>query len=275
MDIRHCDGLKLLETLKDGSVDLILTDPPYIISHDTGMNTLRNAIDAGENLTKTEAQWEAFAEKTPGAAQTPNAKENYMQYGTIYGKKYSVKTNYGAWDEQFTMEDLDMFIASYYKKLRNGGTCIIFFDLWKLTPLKDLMEKHAFKQIRFVEWIKSNPQPINSKVNYLTNAREIALLGVKKGKPTFNSQYDNGIYTYPIQGGKNRTHPTQKNLKLFEDIIKKHSNEGDLVVDTFLGGGTTALAAKNTGRRCVGSELDKTYFDSIQKVLNEHTAPQD
>ena len=275
MDVRHCDGLKLLETLEDGSVDLILTDPPYIISHDTGMNTLRNAIDAGDNLTKTEAQWKAFVEKTPGAEQTPNAKENYMQYGTVYGKKYSVKTNYGEWDEQFTMEDLDKFVASYYKKLKNGGTCIIFFDLWKLTPLKDLMEKHKFKQIRFIEWVKSNPQPINSKVNYLTNAREIALLGVKKGKPTFNGQYDNGIYTYPIQGGKNRTHPTQKNLKLFEDIMKKHSNEGDLVVDTFLGGGTTALAAKNTGRRCIGSELDKTYFDTIQKALDEFKTPQD
>ena len=137
------------------------------------------------------------------------------------------------------------------------------------------MEKHKFKQIRFIEWVKTNPQPINSKVNYLTNAREIALLGVKKGKPTFHGAYDNGIYQYPIQGGKNRVHPTQKNLKLFEDVIKKHSNEGDLVVDTFLGGGTTALAAKNTGRRCVGSELDKTYFENIQKILDESSTPVD
>ena len=132
----------------------------------------------------------------------------------------------------------------YYKKLRDGGTCIIFFDLWKLTPLKELMEKHKFKQLRFIEWIKTNPQPINSRVNYLTNSREIALLGVKKGKPTFNSEYDKGIYEFPIQGGKKRFHPTQKSIKLFEDLIKKHSNEGDLVVDTFLGGGTTAIASK-------------------------------
>jgi hypothetical protein len=49
-----------------------------------------------------------------------------------------------------------------------------------------------------------------SKVNYLTNTREIALLGVKDSNPTFNSSYDNGIYSYPLQGGKNRFHPTQK-----------------------------------------------------------------
>jgi len=78
----------------------------------------------------------------------------------------------------------------------------MFFDLWKITELKDLLEKHKFKQIRFIEWIKTNPQPRNSKVNYLTNCREIALIGVKDGNPTFNSSYDNGIYMYPLQGGK-------------------------------------------------------------------------
>ena len=108
--------------------------------------------------------------------------------------------------------------------------------------LKELMEKHKFKQLRFVEWIKTNPQPINSRLNYLTNSREIAILGVKKGKPTFNGEYDNGIYRYPIQNGKDRFHPTQKSIRLFEDLIKKHSNEGDVVVDTFLGGWNDPLS---------------------------------
>jgi len=265
MDIRHCDGIELLKSLENGSVDLILTDPPYIISHDTGMNALHNAIASGEDLSKTEEDWNAYTSENEAAKTTPNAKENYMKYGTIYGKKYSVKTNYGEWDEKFTMNNLEEFIKLYYKKLRDGGTCIIFFDLWKLSHLKELMEKYKFKQIRFIEWIKTNPQPINSRVNYLTNAREIALLGVKKGKPTFNSDYDAGVYNYPIQGGKQRFHPTQKNIRLFEDLIKKHSNEGDLVVDTFLGGGTTAIAAKNTGRRCIASELSSEYYEKVHR----------
>jgi site-specific DNA-methyltransferase (adenine-specific) len=132
------------------------------------------------------------------------------------------------------------------------------------------MEKHKFKQLRFIEWIKTNPQPINSRVNYLTNSREIALLGVKKGKPTFNGEYDNGIYKFPIQGGKNRFHPTQKNIKLFEELVKKHSNEGDLVVDTFLGGGTTAIACKETGRKFIGSELDEKYFKNLSEMQLEN-----
>ena len=87
---------------------------------------------------------------------------------------------------------------------------IMFFDLWKIGELKEIMEMCGFKQFRFIEWIKTNPQPLNSKTNYLTNCREVALLGVKGSKPTFNSEYDNGIYRYPLQGGKNRFHPTQK-----------------------------------------------------------------
>ena len=151
--------------------------------------------------------------------------------------------------------------------LRPGGTCIIFFDLWKITNLKDILEGEKFKQIRLIEWIKTNPQPINSKVNYLTNCREIALLGIKKSKPTFNSKYDKGIYEYPLQGGKFRFHPTQKSLPLFEDLIKKHSNKGDLVLDCFAGSGTTAIAARNTERDFIGCEMDETYYiKSIERI---------
>ena len=129
------------------------------------------------------------------------------------------------------------------------------------------MEKHKFKQIRFIEWIKTNPQPLNSKTNYLTNCREIALLGIKGSKPTFNSSYDNAIYKYPIQSGKNRFHPTQKSLQLFEELIKKHSNEGDLILDTFLGSGTTAVACKNTNRLFKGCEISKEYYDKFIELI--------
>jgi len=191
-----------------------------------------------------------------------------MKYGTIYGKKYCVKTDYGDWDKDFTIESLEMFISEYYNKLKKGGTMIIFFDLWKITPLKEIMEKCKFKQIRLIEWIKTNPQPLNSSTNYLTNCREIALLGVKGGKPTFNSKYDNAIYRFPLQGGKNRFHPTQKSVLLFEELIKKHSNEGDIVMDTFIGGGTTAIACKNTNRNFKGCEISKEYYDTVINILN-------
>tara|TARA_Y100001970_G_scaffold279398_1_gene386653 strand:+ start:4834 stop:5652 length:819 start_codon:yes stop_codon:yes gene_type:complete len=269
IEIKNTDGLQYLSTIPDASIDLILTDPPYIISKETGMNTHYNKVKQNEEnnvkFVKTEKQWKTY--KAKNNIEDDTKKDNYMKYGTIYGKKYCVKTDYGDWDNEFTMEILQQFISQFYKKLRNGGTMIMFFDLWKIESLKEIMEKCKFKQIRFIEWIKTNPQPLNSSVNYLTNCREIALIGVKKSKPTFNSKYDNGIYMYPLQGGKNRFHPTQKSLSLFEELILKHSNENDVVLDTFLGAGTTAIACKNKNRNFKGCEISTEYYDKINEVI--------
>lgn len=271
MDLQNTDGLSYLKTIPNSSIDLILTDPPYIISRDSGMNTHYNTVKENEKnqveFVKTEEEWNAY--KNENNILDDENKEKYIKYGTIYGKKYCVKTDYGEWDSQFTMDVLEEFISEYYKKLRTGGTFIIFFDIWKITPLKELMEKYKFKQIRFIEWIKTNPQPLNSKVNYLTNCREIALLGIKGGKPTFNSSYDDGVYRFPLQGGRNRFHPTQKSLALTEELIKKHSNEEDTVLDTFLGSGTTAIAAKNTNRKCKGCELSTEYYNKMMEILGK------
>ena len=192
-------------------------------------------------------------------------KKNYLKYGSIYGKKYAVTTDYGAWDSEFTMEQLKDFVNEFYRVLKPGGTCIIFFDLWKITNLKDALDDAKFKQFRFIEWVKSNPIPINQHVNYLSNAREIALSAVKKGKPTFNSKYDKGIYMYPVQNGKGKIHKNQKSLPLFEELIRKHSNEGDLVLDCFAGSATTAIACINTDRNFTGCELNKEYYEKASE----------
>ena len=278
MNIHNTDALIYLETIENKSIDLILTDPPYIISKDSGMNK-HHAVVAKHNEdninVKTEEEWLEYKKSLDKPAEELEndkgegwSKENYLKYGTILGKKYATKTNFGEWDENFTMEQLELIIQQYYNKLKKSGTLIIWFDIWKITPLKELMEKVGFKQIRFIEWIKTNPQPINSKINYLTNAREIALLGIKGNKPTFNSLYDVGVYRYPMANGKNRFHPTQKNLQLFEELITKHSNPNDIVLDTFLGGGTTAIACKNTNRQFKGCEINKEYYDKVMTILN-------
>lgn len=272
ISVNNIEGLTYLSTISEETIDLILTDPPYIISKNSGMDKHFNNIkyynenDIGE--VKSEDEWLDYKQRHN--IENDDNKENYIKYGTIYGTKYCIQTNYGEWDTNFTIEILEQFICEFYKKLRFGGTIIIFFDLWKITILKEILEKYNFKQIRFIEWIKTNPQPRNSHVNYLTNSREIALLGVKGRNPTFNSSYDNGIYMFPLQGGKNRFHPTQKNLHLFEELIKKHSNENDVVLDTFLGSGTTAIACKNTKRKFKGCELSKEYFDKILMLVNDY-----
>ena len=263
-------------SVPNGSVDLVLTDPPYEISRDSGMNTHYNAIhedskrDASEKtLTRTEAEWATYIAQHPDVEGNATQRSNYMQYGTIYGKKYCVKTQYGEWDRgtDDTQGFLDNLAKQLYAKLRKGGTCIIFYDLWKISYLKQALEKAKFKQFRFIEWVKTNPQPLNSSRNYLTNCREIGVLAVKGGSPTFHSQYDDAIYKFPLQGGRFRLHPTQKSIPLFEALIEKHSNEGDIVLDCFLGGGTTAHACLLTRRTCWGCEMDKDYFHKMKTLI--------
>lgn len=287
MIIKNQEGLQFLSSLPDESVDLVLTDPPYITSRDSGMDKWVDHVaaqDASGGFIKTVEEWESLSAATDWnkffgdkKRNLEPLKKNYLKYGSIYGKKYAVRTNYGKWDSEFTMEDLQLFINHFYRVLKPGGTCIVFFDLWKITPLKEQLESAKFKQIRFIEWLKTNPQPVNSKVNYLTNCREIALLGIKKSKPTFNSSYDKGVYEYPIQGGKDRFHPTQKNTALFRDLIEKHSNEGDVVLDPFLGSGTTAVAVIETGRKFIGCELDEGYYTKAEaRILRtQERAEQD
>ena len=226
--LRNLSCFDYLASIPTNSIDLVLIDPPYEVSRDTN-----------------------------------------FQSGEATGKdtdRFRVSMDFGAWDSGFT--GLDIVIKECYRVLKKGGTMICFYDLWKVTTLKEYFEKAGFKQIRFIEWLKTNPVPLNSKTNYLTNSREIAISGVKGGKPTFNSEYDNGLYQYPICHDKGRFHPTQKPLALIEELILKHSNKGDVVLDCFSGSGTTAVGAFNQERDFVGCELSKEYYDkSIDRLV--------
>jgi len=283
--IENEEGLRYLKGIESNSIDLILTDPPYITSQDSGMDRWVKLVERqntpGAVPMKTEAQWVSYRDKkdwdrffgNSEISDRPKAmskmRHDYLKYGSIYGTKYAVQTDFGDWDTDFTIDMLSEFVQEFYRVLRKGGTAIIFFDLWKISDLKTIYESAKFKQLRFIEWIKTNPQPRNSNVNYLTNAREIAISAVKGGKPTFNSKYDNGIYEYPVYSGKDRFHPTQKSLLLFEDLIKKHSSEGEVVLDPFLGSGTTALASRNTGRNFLGCEVDEDFYKkTIDRMKN-------
>lgn len=231
--------LELLSTIENNSVHLVLTDPPYIISRKSGMQSYKDSLEKGGKVDEK------------------------------FGKKYAITTEFGEWDSSFTIDDLEKAINEFYRILRPGGSCIIFFDVWKIETLTNLLSK--FSKHRFVEWIKTNPMPVNQYATYLSNAREIAISCVKGGKATFNSKYDNGVYNYPIYGGKDRFHPTQKSLPMFEELIKKHSNEGDTIVDPYAGSGTTALAAKNTNRLYLCCEPSDEYFQKGYNRVNNLT----
>lgn len=226
------DCLEHLVKVESNSIDLILIDPPYLISKSSGFSN--------------------YSENT--------SDELKKKYGNI-------SIDFGEWDK--VELNWDILFSEYKRVLKKSGTLLIFYDVWKATELKYFAEKHKFKQPRVGAWIKTNPVPINSKINYLSNATEYFFTFVKGGSPTFNSKYDNAFYSFPICHGKERhNHPTQKPLSLIKDLVKKHSNPGDLVLDTFAGTGTTGHACQLLDRKYILIEKDTTYFDIIEKRLN-------
>jgi site-specific DNA-methyltransferase (adenine-specific) len=182
-------------------------------------------------------------------------------------KKFNnIKIDFGDWDHQEV--DLDKLFCEFKRILKDSGYLIIFYDIWKSQSVKHFAEKWSFKQPRVCQWVKTNPVPINSKKNYLSNSIEFFLTFVKSKNPTFNSEYDRGIYNYPSCHGKERTvHPTQKPLSLIKDLIQKHSNEGDIVLDCFGGSGTTAQACLELGRKFILIENDIQYYELILQRL--------
>lgn len=225
------DCLEVMKGIPDGSVDLILTDPPYNISRDS-------CFLRGKNPAKK-------------------------------GDVFLIKHDFGEWDRKPL--DLNSLFNEFNRVLKRGGTLLIFYDIWKLQDLKAAAENFKFKQPRVCCWVKNNPVPLNSDKNYLSNACEYFVTFVKLGKGVFNSKYDNGLYKYPICHGKERTeHPTQKPLTLISELLLKHSNKNDVILDMFMGSGTTGVACKNLNRKFIGVELDETYFN-IAKERIENT----
>lgn len=218
------DCFEYLPKIEKSSVDLILTDPPYSISKSSNFH--KSSEDAPKEL-----------------------KTKYTSH-TI---------DFGYWDVEI---DLDSLFSEFYRILKPGGTVIIFFDIWKSSSIKEFAVKYKFKQPRIGQWLKTNPVPINSKTNYLSNCSEYFFTFVKSKNPTFNSEYDNAIYKYPLCHGKERLqHPTQKPLSLIKDLILKHSNSGDLILDPFSGTSTLAVACIETSRNWICIERDPLYYE--------------
>ena len=80
------------------------------------------------------------------------------------------------------------------------------------------------------------------------------------------------IYKTRTIGQKDRFHPTQKPVKLYEWLLMNYANKGDKILDTHLGSGSIAIACHNLGFDLVGCELDKEYYEAACKRLEQHKA---
>lgn len=179
--------------------------------------------------------------------------------------------NYGKWDYGFDQKEWITLCGPLIKK---GGSIIVFMDWKNLSYLVEELEEQGFVIKDLIRWEKRNPMPRNVNSRYVMDF-EVAIWATKGNKGwTFNKPEDKS-YIKPVYvsgivpGGKNRIHPTQKNLEVIEEIIKVHTNPGDLVFDPFSGSGTTVVACKETGRDAIGVEIDENYYKKSVERIND------
>ena len=180
--------------------------------------------------------------------------------------------DFGEWDKEF---DLTSWIPTAVRHLKPGGN-IVIFNAWRnMGLLAEALEQEGCLVKEMIQWQKTNPMPRNRDRLYVT-ACEFAIWATKGKGWTFNRQretYENTVFKYPIVSAKQRIHTTQKPTELIQDIILIHSNPGDIVLDPFMGSGTTAIAAMNVQRQFVGFELDNDYYNAAcQRISNYKVA---
>lgn len=172
--------------------------------------------------------------------------------------------DFGEWDKG---ADLFSYITECSRVLKPNGSFVVF-NAWKnLGDIARFAETLDFDTKDMIRLEKSNPMPRNRDRRYITDYECAIWFTKKKSKWTFNRQdnsYQRPKFVCSIDKG---LHPTQKSLKLMQELILIHSNEGDVVLDCFMGSGTTGVAAKNLNRDFIGIEMDEGYFKIAQERI--------
>lgn len=181
---------------------------------------------------------------------------------TTMGSANRIGMDFGQWDKNF---DLTGYIDLFPRILKDNSNIVIFNAWENLGKIKKACLKNNIQIKRCLVLNKSNPAPFN-RDRMFVNDVEFALWGVynsklKPTKWTFNreNKLEKCCIGTTVQSSK--FHPTMKDIKVIEYLVRLLSNENDTVLDCFMGSGTTGIACKHLNRKFIRIELDKEYFE--------------
>lgn len=167
---------------------------------------------------------------------------------------------------------MDEFFKESARVLKKNASVLIFMSFMKVETLIKIAQANGFYYKTTGVWHKRNPMPRNMNLHFV-NSTEAWVYFINRGKTgTFNNDgkvLHDHIETSVISVGEKKygKHPTQKPLALMEYFVKILANEGDVVLDPFMGSGTTGVACKNLSRNFIGIELDPTYYAISKKRI--------
>ena len=189
-----------------------------------------------------------------------------IPYGTVTRESNGL-ANFDRGQADIITFELQPFLKECYRLAKSG--IIIFCAKEQLSEIYgffDEKQKQKKGTVRQLIWEKTNPTPFNGQYVYLSGIENAVWF--RKSGGTFNAHCKNTVFRYPIWGGKNRIHPTEKHHDLLKELILDNSNEGDLVFDPCAGSGSTLLVAKQNNRNYLGCELNEEFYLAAEKRLN-------
>lgn len=215
------DCLELMKQIPDGSVDLVLCDPPYEIC-------------------------------TTGAGMYKKSDKKYIK---------SLKPM----SSGFSTDVLDEMC-----RVTKQVNVYFFCSQKQIIPLIDYFVKDKKCNWNILSWHKTNPIPACGN-KYLTDTEFILFFRQKGVKVYGNFETKKTWYATPLNVREKHkyNHPTVKPVNIIKNLILNSSRCGDLVLDPFMGSGSTGVACVNTGRDFIGIELDEKYFETAKQRIEK------
>lgn len=241
------DSFEVLEKIENNSIDLIIVDPPYNLRKNYHGNIF--TVQSEENYKEYTKKWiEKLKHKLKenGSIYVCCDWKSSMIIGPILSKDFVIR-NRITWQREKGRGTKNNWKNSME-------------DIWFATKSDD----YTFN----VENVKKRKKVI-APYKEKGKARDWVQVNDKKYRDTYPSNFWDDI-TIPFWSmSENTAHPTQKPEKLIAKLILASSNEGDLILDPFLGSGTTAVVCEKLNRKYIGIEQNELYIAWAQKRLED------
>jgi len=240
----HGDMLDILASLPPESVDMTFADPPYMLSN--GGVTCQN----GRLVSVDKGDWD----RSQGVDQ----------------------------DFQWHTE----WLLAVRRVLRPDGTLWVSGTSHNIYQVGHAMQSLGYKVLNDIAWLKTNAPP-NLSCRYFTHSHETIIWAAKNQSSRHYFNYEamklrndgkqmRSFWSFSAPGRAEKVHgrhPTQKPLALLERIIESSTDNEAVVLDPFVGSGTTAIAALKYDRRFIGVDVNREYLDlAVRRLADGCTA---
>jgi site-specific DNA-methyltransferase (adenine-specific) len=240
----HGEALDVLRSLPDASVDVVMTDPPYSSG---GMFRSDRQIDPAD-------KYRGWSQNADGSSRPPTA-----EYGSFGGDSRDQRSFMG-WVGAWSFQAL--------RATRAGGSLFCFTD-WRQLPVASDAIQHGGWIWRGINvWDKGVGRPMRGRFR---NHLEYVLWGTN-GSLTGNNSgdvYPSALIPVPTVNAAEREHVTQKPAELLQALLAVIGAGRLVVLDPFMGSGSTLVAARALGHRCIGVEVDERYCEIAARRLDQ------